>query len=217
MLKYFARLVVILTAMPIHEFAHGYVASKLGDDTPERSGRLTINPLAHLDFFGTVMIMLCGVGFAKPVPVNPYNFRGDKNKGMALTALAGPVSNILMALVIMIIYKLVFYMNLMLGGVGALSTLGTIFSMMVSINISLAVFNLLPIFPLDGSRIFAPIIPEKAQNWLEDNSQIITMVLIVCIMLGFLDLPLGILNSLVVRLLDFITKFVDLIFRAILL
>ena len=130
------RALVLFTAMPVHECAHGWMADKLGDRTARSSGRLTLNPFAHLDLFGSILLLLVGVGWAKPVPVNPYYFNKVSQKaGIAITALAGPVSNILMALITMILAKL----SWMLG----LSFLFTVFLTMCSINLGLAVFNLI--------------------------------------------------------------------------
>ena len=101
------RALVLFTAMPIHECAHGWVADKLGDHTARSQGRLTLNPFHHLDPFGSVLLLLAGVGWAKPVPVNPYYFHKiDRRAGMALTALAGPVSNLLMSIITLLIAKL---------------------------------------------------------------------------------------------------------------
>lgn len=134
------RALVLFTAMPVHECAHGWMADKLGDRTARSSGRLTLNPFAHLDLFGSILLLLVGVGWAKPVPVNPYYFdKVSQKAGIAITALAGPVSNILMALITMILAKL----SWMLG----LSFLFTVFLTMCSINLGLAVFNLIPIHP----------------------------------------------------------------------
>ncbi|MEG1447741.1 MAG: site-2 protease family protein [Oscillospiraceae bacterium] len=218
-LPYFARLAVILTAMPVHEFAHGYVATKLGDDTPRLSGRLTLNPMHHLDIVGTLMIMLFGIGFAKPVPVNPYNFNGNRKRGMAITALAGPVSNLLMAMVLMIIYKVMYYSLSVSGfvaGISAVYTLITLFSMMLSINISLAVFNLLPVYPLDGSRILAYFLPPHIERKIEENGQVINIVLFGLLLMGFLDKPIYFLSNYVFKGLDFLTGFVEIIFKTFL-
>ena len=214
-LEHFARLAVILTAMPIHEFAHGYVATKLGDDTPRLSGRLTLNPIYHLDIIGTIMIMLFGIGFAKPVPVNPYNFRGNRKRGMALTALAGPASNIIMAFIIMIIYKILLYNSHVFGlvaNVNTLSILSQLFWYMIFINVSLAVFNLLPVYQLDGSKILAYFLPPHIERKIEENGQIINIALLGILLLGFLDKPISILSYYLFTGLDKLTSFVDIFF-----
>lgn len=153
---------VILFALTIHEYSHGIVAKYLGDDTAQKQGRLTLNPIAHLDVVGTILMFLVGFGWAKPVPVNPLNFR-DPKKGMLLVALAGPASNLLTA-----ILAAVFLRNLIPaviasdGGVsGFYSTLIVVIVLTIIYGIGLAVFNILPIPPLDGSRVLYGLLPDR--------------------------------------------------------
>lgn len=186
--------VLIFVAFPFHELAHGFVADKLGDHTARWNGRLTMNPLAHLDPFGTVMMLLVGIGYAKPVPVNPRNFRNPR-QGMALTALAGPASNLLMAVVSVGLFRIcTFFVSnmvvlnyLFLGFVGILA----------SLNISLAVFNLLPIPPLDGFRILSLILPAKWLYYADRYQQYITLGVFVLLFSGLLDTPLYLLRKVV--------------------
>ena len=138
------RIPVILIALTVHELAHGFIARKLGDDTAERQGRLTLNPIAHLDFFGTLMLFFGPFGWAKPVPVNPMNFSNPK-RDMAFVAAAGPISNIILAALTGLVFRL--------GMVTPHSIFAVFLYILFIINIGLAVFNLLPIYPLDGSRI----------------------------------------------------------------
>ncbi|MEG2204581.1 MAG: site-2 protease family protein, partial [Oscillospiraceae bacterium] len=154
-----ARIIVLVTAIPVHEYAHAWAAEKMGDPTARFRKRLSLNPLDHIDPIGALMILLLGVGFARPVPINSLNFKNRK-KGIVVTSLAGPASNVLMALLSLIVYKLLLipYFGLQLD---FLRVVLNILSYMVSINLSLAVFNLLPIPPLDGSRIAALVLPQR--------------------------------------------------------
>ena len=170
------RIFIVLAILPVHEFAHAWMAKKLGDDTAEKMGRLTLNPFKHLNGFGAALLILFGFGFAKPVPVNPARFTNQEKRrgGMALTALAGPLSNLIMAFVSILLFAVLsaatqaFFcvnqggrMAFYYAGENFWYYLGVFLIQFASINISLAVFNLLPIPPLDGSRIFGLLFPEK--------------------------------------------------------
>jgi len=136
-------------ALSFHEFAHAWMASKCGDDTAARMGRLTLNPIAHLDVMGSMMILFVGFGWAKPVPVDSRNLR-DPRKDMMKVAAAGPISNLLLAMLAGMVWRL-------LGGTGLFSnsTFQVLIYYFTYINIALAVFNLIPVSPLDGSQIFS--------------------------------------------------------------
>lgn len=206
------RVLVVFTALPLHEFAHGIVARKLGDPTAERMGRLDLNPLRHFDPIGTTMLLFTGYGWAKPVPINPSYFKNPKS-GMALTALAGPVSNILLATVLLMVYKLLGYF---VPSNTVTEMLMMMFYIMISTNISLAVFNLLPCPPLDGAKIFGALLPDRIYWRIMQYERYIMMVLFAVIMFTpFLDRPLSILTGLMHRLIDFLTGFVDIIARAL--
>lgn len=209
----FIRLIVVFTALPVHEFAHGLVARRLGDHTAESMGRLDLNPLHHFDMFGTTMLLLTGYGWAKPVPINPRNFKNPKT-GMALTALAGPVSNILLGTAILLLYKLVGYF-LPLNQQFVLVLMDA-FAIMVSTNVSLAVFNLLPIPPLDGAKIFGALLPDRIYWRVMQYEQYIMIGLFAVIMFTpILDRPLRFLTNGVLNGMDFVTSFVDLIAGAV--
>ena len=199
------RVFIIFCVLPIHEFAHGYVAYKLGDDTARLKGRLTLNPLAHVDPFGALMVLLVGFGYAKPVPVNIGRFkRGKRKQYMALTAFAGPISNILMATVFTFFYCLVYYKYVHLGDVALYTAL--FLSVAAQINISLAVFNLLPIPPLDGSRILNAFLPDRLYYKLMQYERYIVLAVFALIILNVLDTPIalltGIIESLIIRICE---------------
>lgn len=198
---------VLVTAFPVHEFAHAWAADKLGDHTARGMGRLTLNPLAHIDWLGAICMLLTGFGWAKPVPINPNNFKHRK-WGMAISSLAGPMSNAVMAFIGMILLKVIYY-------TGGNSSLLNVFSLVVSLNIGLAVFNFLPIPPLDGSRIFTLFLSEKTYFKIMQYENIIFIVLLVLLYFDVLTKPLSFLINKVVIFMDFITRFVDLIFGVI--
>lgn len=149
-----------LVCITLHELSHGYVAYRLGDDTAKRAGRLTLNPLSHLDWMGFLMLVVAHVGWAKPVPVDMRKF-ADPKRGMAITALAGPVSNILIAVVFLLLYG--FLMPIALVKQGFLLEYGLpLFYVTAHLSLGLALFNLLPIPPLDGSKVLFSLIPDES-------------------------------------------------------
>lgn len=193
----FARVFVMFCILPFHEFAHAFVANKLGDPTARLSGRLTLNPLAHIDLFGALMIFLVGFGYAKPVPVNIRNFKKRKPY-MALTAAAGPISNLIMAFIFSLFYCATFrFMPLTDNGLR--KALLLFFFYVASINVSLAVFNLIPVPPLDGSRIFNAILPNKVYFSIMRYERYIFYAMFALIMLGILDKPIAIASSYLVN------------------
>lgn len=155
-MEFFALIIGLLIALSFHESAHAFVANRLGDPTARLAGRLTLNPFAHLDPWGTLALILFRVGWGKPVPINPANFRSPRRDSI-LVALAGPLSNLIVASFFAILYR----------NLPSLGSLHLLLSMIILINILLAVFNLIPIPPLDGSRILKIFISEANYSILE--------------------------------------------------
>ncbi len=203
---FLARLFVVFCTLPVHEYAHAFVADKLGDKTARLSGRLTLNPMAHIDILGAIMILFVGFGYAKPVPVNPRNFKNPK-KGMAFTALSGPFSNILMAVVFMLLSNVLS----LFGSSLFVQAFYVFFSFAASINIGLAVFNLIPIPPLDGSRVLELLIPDKYYYKFAQYERYIVIVIFGLIVFGVLDAPLAFLQNHLYSALNYV---VSLPFRA---
>ena len=167
----------VVIALTFHEYAHAVVAYKLGDPTAKYSGRLTLNPVSHVDPIGMLMLFFAGFGWAKPVPVNPYNLR-DPKRDMVLVSLAGPMSNLILAVLFSFLFR-IFYIF------GSQALIDVVYKI-IWINIVLAVFNMLPIPPLDGSKILAGIVPGDNSwlNYLEQYGFIILAILILTGMLG---------------------------------
>ena len=183
-LQLLSRLLVLLIALPIHELAHAFMAYRLGDVTARDHGRLSFNPLDHLDPIGAAMIMLGGFGWAKPVPVNPYGLSRSRNStvGFALVALAGPMSNLALAALV----ALPFRFHLIPGGF-----LAQLLINFVVVNIALAVFNLIPIPPLDGSRIAVAILPPQWGEYILRLEQYGIMIVLALVFLGVIGLLMG--------------------------
>ncbi|WP_044984053.1 MULTISPECIES: site-2 protease family protein [Thermoanaerobacterium] len=163
--------------MSFHEFSHGYVADKLGDPTPRQSGRLTLNPLAHIDPLGLIMLFIIYFGWAKPLPINPYYFK-DRRKGVLYVALAGPLSNVFLAIITRI---LMFY-------VGNIPVLGLFLTILYQYNLVFAVFNIIPIPPLDGSKVLWSILPQKEAYIYSQYEQYGQIVLLLLLFTGIINL-----------------------------
>lgn len=191
----FSSIFVVFCTLPIHEFAHAVTADKLGDPTARRQGRLTLNPLAHLDIWGCLMILLVGYGYAKPVPVNMRNFKNPK-AGMAIVSFAGPLSNLIMAFVFVLLYRIC---GIYLADTNASQAFSLFFYYAANINVALAVFNLLPIPPLDGSRIALALIPNEYYYKIMQYERYIMIALFVLLLTGALSIPLNYLTNLVMR------------------
>ena len=193
LMQILATLFVIFCILPLHEYAHGWMAERLGDHTARYAGRLTLNPLASLDPIGALFLLLFGFGWAKPVPVDPRYFKKPK-RDMALTALAGPVSNLLASLVGAILYY-VLVLILAAAGISTPLFVQAFFSAYITINVALAVFNLLPIPPLDGSKIVGAFLSNRAMYAYYRYQNIIVLVLFLLLFSGVLSRPLAILEN----------------------
>lgn len=177
-----ARILVLLVAFTLHELAHAVTADYLGDPTPRRMGRISLNPLVHLDLMGTIMLLISGFGWAKPVMVNPFNMRGDPRRAMAIVAVAGPLTNILLA----VLFSIPFGFGLVdveLTTSGVIPSLGFVLFQFVWINLILAFFNIIPIPPLDGSRILFAILPAEIAYQLRPLEQYGFLILFALIFL----------------------------------
>ncbi len=197
----------VFFSLSIHEFAHGYAAYKMGDETAKYMGRLNINPMSHLDPIGALCLFLFGFGWAKPVPVNPRNFKTGKFKsGMVWTSVAGPLSNLIVAfialLMLNIIYKIPVGANLVINR--AFSLVVILLYTLISMNIGLAVFNLIPIPPLDGSKILNAVLPARVYFKIMQYEQYGFIVLILLINTPIFSRLLNGLANLILRGFDFV-------------
>ncbi|MCD8143330.1 MAG: site-2 protease family protein [Clostridiales bacterium] len=203
LLVYLLRAAIALLCIVSHELAHGYIALRLGDDTAQRQGRLTLNPLSHIDPLGLLLMIFAGFGWAKPVPVNMRNFRNPK-QGMAITALAGPACNLLIALAALGLASLIYhflwvteasvYIMLLLMYIAVMST-------------GLGMFNLIPIPPLDGSKILFSLLPDRIYAQILRYERYVMLVLFALVFFGVLDTPLSAMISWAMKGLCTLTGF----------
>ena len=171
----------VLVAITFHEFAHAYVATKLGDDTPILQGRLNLNPISHIDPIGFVLLLFAGFGWGKPVQINPRNFnrKYSMGTGEAIVSVAGPIMNFILAIVFALVYGALykFAYTFLLTQAGAI--LGTVIMYMIIINIGLGVFNLIPLPPLDGSKILVNFLPFRARQWFVNKEQLFYFIFLI--------------------------------------
>lgn len=188
------RIVAALTCIIIHECAHGFAAERLGDPTARSEGRLSWNPLRHIDPFGVLMMVVAGVGWAKPVPVDARNFRNPR-RGMAVTALAGPLSNVILAAFALMLAKWCYrgLIGLALGEMmwNALLFLFNLLLRIAIMSVGLAIFNLIPIPPLDGSKVLFSFLPESIYFFILRYERFVTLGLFALVFVGVLDAPLS--------------------------
>ena len=180
----------VIVAITFHEYAHAMAADKFGDTTPRSQGRLTLNPLAHLDPFGFILLMFAHIGWGKPVQVNPNNFvNSNKSRSFceAIVSLAGPLMNFFIAIVACITYVLIDHFASIAFIQSFIGEILILFLyMLIIINIGLGIFNLIPLPPLDGEKIFRHLLPYKVQDWLDRNYQTLYWVFIILWIFGFL-------------------------------
>jgi Zn-dependent protease len=189
-LLFFLTLLSLIVAITIHEFSHALVTDKLGDPTPRSQGRLTLNPLAHLDPLGTITLLIAGFGWGKPVPVDPYNLASPR-RDTALVSLAGPGSNLILAIIVSLLGKLFLSPFIF-----------PLIYPLIIINISLAIFNLLPIYPLDGAKILSGILPrDLAFEWESITTRYGTIILIFMIFPFFGSSPISAIISPLIQFL----------------
>ena len=199
-----SRIFVLLTAFAVHEFAHAWTADRFGDPTPRNDGRLTLNPMAHLDVMGSLMLIFAGFGWAKPVLVNPVILSRRSSMAMMWVALAGPASNFLMALLASIPFQLGL---VSLSGIYSetfLPSLDRLLLEFVSINLLLMVFNLIPLAPLDGDKILYYLLPYPGQQVMENIRPYGPMILLVLVFSGFF-LPFNLIGSIIGPLVNTLT------------
>lgn len=195
---FFAWACALVIAITVHEFSHALAADSLGDPTAKLQGRLTLNPLAHLDLFGTLLLLFAGFGWGKPVPFNPYNLRNRKF-GPALISLAGPASNLVLVIVFSLILKFLYPLT----GLGSDNALFYFFYTLILINAILMAFNLIPIPPLDGSKLLFAILPDSMDNIKETLQRYGFMILIFLVIFGG-----GILSRLFYFIIGLIDTFI---------
>ena len=206
-----ATAAIIFFALPIHEFAHAFTAVRLGDPTPRLEGRYTLNPLVHIDPFGALMILIAGFGWARPVRWNPNNITVDVRLGSILVAIAGPLSNLVLAVLSMLALRLLFDPSSLLSGmIGGQESMLANWSVQLlvffaNINVLLFVFNLLPISPLDGSHVLFALLPDGARRAYYGLAQYGTLLLFGVIFLApqLISVPTGLVMDFLFRIVGF--------------
>ncbi len=217
-----ARAIALLIAIPVHESAHAYAAYKLGDPTAKNLGRLSLNPIRHFDLLGALCMITVGFGWAKPVPIAATQRFKNPRRDMAISAFAGPLSNVLLAFIFMAVYKIFIYAYHNPGLYTSSSQpsttamfVNTVLNSIISINIVLAAFNMLPIPPLDGSKIAFAFLPRHIYFSIMRYERYIFIALFAMLYFGILSYPISVLQSFIFNLLDNGTSFIDSIFLSL--
>ncbi len=190
----------LLISLSAHEFAHGYAAYKMGDNTARYEGRLTLNPMAHLDPVGTFCLLFFHFGWANPVPINPLYFK-NKRRGIIIVSLAGPLANFCLAVISTVIYALIIKFGPHNMGI-VYDFLLNIFNAGIVLNIGLMIFNLIPIPPLDGSKILAELLPQKARFEYYRLERTLSLILVFALVFGLLKPILDPLYSIMIKLMN---------------
>lgn len=211
LLSLLISLPAVLIAVTFHEYAHAWAADRLGDDTPRRQGRLSLNPFSHLDPIGTVMLVFAGFGWGKPVEIDSRNFNRNIKMSVAeaIVAAAGPLMNFILAIIFTIIYAAIwkFAPSFVLTQVGSIVMI--LLSACVSVNVGLGVFNLIPLPPLDGSKIIAGFLPSNVRNWFERYYSIFYIIFVIIWVTGIAG---DIISPLISLVYKGILKLVAMIF-----
>ena len=195
---------VVFFCTPLHELSHAWAAYKLGDTTAKNDGRLTFNPIKHIDPIGMIMILLFGFGYAKPVPVNIARLKNPK-RDMALVSIAGPASNLVLAFIFNFLAYTVAYFS---GDSGIVELIYSFFFYAAYINIVLAAFNILPIPPLDGSKVLAAVLPKNAYYKYMRYERYAMIILLVILVTGILDSILGVVADALMSFISIIPKLI---------
>lgn len=206
----FSSLFVVFCTMPVHEWAHAFAAHKLGDNTAKYSGRLTLNPFAHIDWVGAALVVLFGFGFAKPVPVDQRNFQHPK-RDMAIVGVAGPLANFVVAFVCLLLSQTCVMLSYRLG-ISFLQYVYTFFFWAGYINIILAAFNLIPLPPMDGSRILFAVLPDRLYYRIQMYERYIYYAVLALAAFGVLSRPTQLLANYMLRFCSFIIEKIFLLF-----